>query len=250
MTAAPALALPLRREPAPAEPGGVYPPSGLGVAHLSSSAVLWPSGSPDYRYLLTRRWVPGPAMTWIMLNPSRADEVSDDPTVRRCVSFARVAGCSAITVVNLYAWRTRDPRELRQAEDPVGPDNDAWIRAALRAADCGPIVAAWGVRAEAARVQAVLRLLAGCLVQCLGATAAGHPRQPLYLPADTPLQPWTSTSSADALAPPHEWGPWTVASSEDQDEEGEILERCCLVCGADRLAPGPLALDCMGSRRA
>lgn len=149
------------REPAPAGPGGVCSPSGSGGAHPTGTAVFSP-GSPDYRYLLTRRWAPGPVMTRVMLNPSRADDVSDDATIRRCVAFARAAGCSTITVTNLYAWRTRDPRELQQVVDPVGPDNDAWIRAAVEAGAGGPVVAAWGARAEPARVQAVLQLLAGC----------------------------------------------------------------------------------------
>lgn len=178
-------------------------------------------------------------MTWIMLNPSRADETADDPTIRRCVRFAQAAGCSAIAVANLYAWRTQNPRELRQTADPIGPDNDAWIRAAVRAAAGGPVAAAWGARAESARVLAVLELLTSCCLQhplqCLGTTAAGHPRHPLYLPARTPLQPLTLTSTpGQAVALPHEWGPWIVVAAWDGDEE--IVERCCLVCGADELA--------------
>ena len=224
-----------QRKAAPAEPGGVASPSGLGGAHISSA---WFSpGSPDYRYLLTRRWGPGPVMTWIMLNPSRADGMVDDPTIRRCVRFARAAGCTAIAVTNLYAWRTPDPRELRRVTDPVGPDNDAWIRAAAEAAACGPVVAAWGARAEPARALAVLKLLADCFLQplqCLGTTAAGHPRHPLYLPTRTRLQPLSSTSAFSRTEVlPHEWGPWAVVSTWDGDEE--VVERCCLICGADEL---------------
>ena len=111
-------------------------------------------------------------MTWVMLNPSRADEKVDDPTIRRCVAFAYAAGCRAIAVTNLYAWCARDPRELRQTTDPVGPDNDAWIRATAQAAAGGLVVAAWGARAQPDRVQEVLKLLAGTPVHCLGATAA------------------------------------------------------------------------------
>lgn len=245
MAAAPVLVLPPAatamsgddaggREPAPAGPGGVCSPSWSGGAHPAGTAVFSP-GSPDYRYLLTRRWAPGPVMTWVMLNPSRADDVSDDATIRRCVAFARAAGCSAITVTNLYAWRARDPRELRQVVDPVGPDNDAWIRAAAGATAGGPVVAAWGARAELSRVQAVLELLAACSLQCLGTTAGGQPRHPLYLPARAPLQPLTSTSAlVKASALPHEWGRWTVVSAWDGNEE--IVERCCLACGADELA--------------
>ena len=94
-----------------------------------------------HRYLLARSWQPGlPVMTWIMLNPSTADAFADDPTIRRCVSFARREGCGGIVVTNLFALRATDPRELRLHSDPVGACNDQVIDAHA----CGTVVVAWG----------------------------------------------------------------------------------------------------------
>ncbi|MFD3920195.1 DUF1643 domain-containing protein [Streptomyces sp. NPDC058595] len=83
-----------------------------------------------YRYRLTRTWGPGPAAVMVMLNPSTADGTQDDPTVRRCVTFADAWGCGGLIVVNLYAWRATKRAELKLAPDPVGPDNDAHLRTA------------------------------------------------------------------------------------------------------------------------
>lgn len=143
--------------------------------------------SRRYRYALTRRWAPGRACCFVMLNPSAADETSDDPTIRRCIGFARAWGFSALEVVNLFAWRTHQPRRLLGAPDPVGPGNDRAIRAG--AARAGLIVCAWGAalqsswapaRGRAAEVGEMLRA-AGAPTRCLGVTKAGHPRHPLYL---------------------------------------------------------------------
>jgi hypothetical protein len=73
-------------------------------------------------------------LCWVLLNPSTADDRRDDPTIRRCLGFARSLGYGGIHVVNLFAFRATCPRQLRAADDPVGPDNDGFI---LRAAQ-GP----------------------------------------------------------------------------------------------------------------
>src|SRR5690554_6900188 len=88
-----------------------------------------------YRYTLTRSdygdapWLSmhEPRLLWIMLNPSTADETADDPTIRRVKAFTRRLGYSGLTVVNLYAMRSTDPRGLWAAADPIGPDNDRAI---------------------------------------------------------------------------------------------------------------------------
>ena len=158
---------------------------------LGSHAVF--NEARTHRYLLTRRWARwalGPAMTWIMLNPSTADAFADDPTIRRCISFARREGCGSLRVLNLFALRATDPRELRKHPDPVGPRNDQMIRSQPRSAFT---VAAWGADALAVeRGQEVARLLAATAVplSCLGVTSGGHPRHPLYIRADAPLIPW------------------------------------------------------------
>lgn len=154
---------------------------------MTGRAVLSPDGL--YRYALEREW-PRTLLDrdlgrvlFVMLNPSTADGLRDDPTVRRCVDFAQRWGYSSLTVVNLFAWRATDPRELALVPDPVGPDNDAWIRARATVAD--RVVAAWGARGDLlARDRVVLELLRGLGhdVRCLGVTRAGMPRHPLYLP--------------------------------------------------------------------
>lgn len=154
-----------------------------------AGAVLGAGGT--YRYRLWRRWGAGATVLFVLLNPSTADAHRDDPTLRRCLGFARRWGCGGLEVVNLFALRSTDRRGLRAVADPVGPENDRHIGAAAHRA--GLVVAGWGEpapdqRARAATVAA--RLLARVPLHCLGTTQAGQPRHPLYLPADTPLRPW------------------------------------------------------------
>lgn len=154
----------------------------------------WAKFSPDrcYRYELGRLWDDTlPSLVVIGLNPSTADEAEDDPTIRRCMGFARGFGCGSLIMLNLFAWRATDPRELRRVPHPIGIDNDSHI---LRAGVFWPpaiIVAAWGVHgALYGRAREVRRLLRTEDVHHLGLTKDGHPRHPLYLRADTPLTPW------------------------------------------------------------
>jgi len=90
------------------------------------SAVI--SGDGKYRYFLARRWgSTGKTVAFIGLNPSTADATLDDPTIRRCVGFAKFWGGSALHMVNLFALRSPTPASLRVASDPIGPQNDAWL---------------------------------------------------------------------------------------------------------------------------
>lgn len=150
-----------------------------------------------YRYSLTRSWGANPWATFIMLNPSTADGTEDDPTIRRCLGFARSWGLDGITVVNLFAYRATDPDDLAAAHkagvDVVGPENRTSILACTQLAS-GPIVAAWGAGPAALRqliAQRVRTLPSG--LQCLALTKAGGPRHPLYLPATATLTPWPPT---------------------------------------------------------
>lgn len=88
----------------------------------ASEAVY--SDCQTYRYALTWQWAPGPRLLWVMLNPSTASELVNDPTVERCERRARALGFGGFRVVNLFALRATDPRALRLADDPVGPGND------------------------------------------------------------------------------------------------------------------------------
>lgn len=145
-----------------------------------------------YRYWLLRRWDPGlPTAGFIMLNPSTADHEFDDPTIRKCVEFARTWGCGGIEVVNLFALRATDPKELgRFKGDVVGLDNDLNIGDVLTR--CKPLVAAWGnnvPRKLLDRVAAVKRIMveAGRPVHCLKKNQNGSPGHPLYIKGDAPL---------------------------------------------------------------
>jgi hypothetical protein len=149
------------------------------------SAVL--SACGRYRYLLTRG--EEPRLAFVMLNPSTADETQDDPTIRRCLSFAQREGAKGIEVANLYAMRSTDPRELVRALDPVGPENDEHLRDLTFRHRM--ILCAWGGMAGPARVRDVLNILSDGfepLIYCLGKTKHGQPRHPLYLRADTALE--------------------------------------------------------------
>ncbi len=135
-----------------------------------------------YRYVLWRGWDrANPAYAlFVGLNPSTADEGEDDPTVRRCVAYARRWGYGAVCVVNLFAYRAADPRVMKAHPSPVGPDNDRWLLGQAKGA--GVVVAAWGAGGtHRGRDQAVTRLLGGRL-SCLRLTRDGHPGHPLYLP--------------------------------------------------------------------
>lgn len=154
------------------------------------AAVISPCGR--YRYRLDRRWAAGPPIVWIMLNPSTADSSTDDPTIRRIRAFSQVWGFGALTVVNLYAWRATDPRELWQALDPVGPENDRYLAEAVSGVE---VVAAWGANARPDRITEVLALPGMGRVQALKVTKAGQPRHPLYLRSDLTPRPWENPNA-------------------------------------------------------
>lgn len=139
-----------------------------------------------YRYQLTRIWDDRlSTVVFVGLNPSTADANIDDPTVRRCVGFAREWGFGALILVNLFALRSTDPSGLYAARAPIGPDNDHWIR--LAGSNAELVVAAWGVHGELHGRGRYVRALFPRLM-CLGRTREGHPRHPLYLSKDTPLK--------------------------------------------------------------
>lgn len=150
----------------------------------ATSAVIDPTGA--YRYHLGRHWNPlfPKRCCFIMLNPSTADAELDDPTIRRCIGFAKRWGYGALDVVNLFAYRATNPQELYQVEDPVGPDNDRWIRTVTGSAGCSLVVAAWGAHRMASHRGNKIASLIDCPMVCLGRTKDGYPRHPLYVPAD------------------------------------------------------------------
>lgn len=143
----------------------------------------------EYRYELTRVWDGSKELLpFVMLNPSTADAMEDDPTIRRCVGFAKREGFGGLVVVNLYGLRATDPKRLWQHQDPIGPDNDRQL--SLVAVWAGMIVCAWGANPPQGRVDQVLTKLrgAGAQLYCLGKTKAGAPKHPLYIRGDQPLE--------------------------------------------------------------
>jgi hypothetical protein len=163
-------------------------------AQITRAAVI--SDDSLYRYHLYRCWNAAVhALAFVMLNPSTADGTADDPTIRRCMGFARDLGFGGMYVVNLYAYRATKPADLWKAPDPVGPQNDAYLtRVFAAAAAVGkPVIAAWGANARPDRVAQVLDLpLARESLQALGLTKNGAPRHPLYLPATARPMPYPS----------------------------------------------------------
>ena len=155
-----------------------------------ASAVF--SRDRRHRYTLTRTWDPaGPVVNFLMLNPSTADAFALDPTNRRCVGFAQRWGFGALVTTNIFAFRSTDPKGLRGAPDPIGPDNDEVIIAAARSADL--LVIAWGNHGSLhARGTEVLERLDHNAVtpHHLGRTRRGHPSHPLYLAGDLVAVPF------------------------------------------------------------
>ena len=157
---------------------------GLATASFSSDRI--------HRFRLSRIWDDSLArVNFLMLNPSTADAFQLDPTVRRCVGFAKLWGFGQLEVTNIFALRSTDPGALRSASDPVGVGNDDAIVAAANAATV--VVAAWGTHgALFDRASAVTKVLASAGVELhqLRLTKDGHPAHPLYLPGTCTPQPW------------------------------------------------------------
>ena len=144
-----------------------------------SGAVFSPC--ERYRYKLWRVWDPARPLgcvMFLMLNPSTATDAEDDPTIRRCVGYARSWGYGGLYVGNLFAYRATDPTELRRAADPVGPDNDRALRAMV--VQAALLVTAWGNHGAryGRRVQEVLGLVEQTLY-CLRPLSTGQPAHPL-----------------------------------------------------------------------
>lgn len=165
---------------------------------MTGSASFDPTGA--YRYALRRGTglgASGPggagarSVCFVLLNPSTADARRDDPTIRRCVGFARAWGLGAVEVVNLCAWRSTEPRELaaaaRRGIDVVGPGNARAVRRA--AGRAGLVVAGWGAWGGRLGLGGAMldRLAAWAAAgragraAVLGWTAGGEPRHPLYV---------------------------------------------------------------------
>lgn len=141
-----------------------------------------------YRYSLTRQWELGEhrPVCFIMLNPSTANACVDDPTIRKCIGFAKRWGFLGMSVVNLFALRSRNPRELLTAVDPAGEDNLLALKHAMRGAAL--VVAAWGSFIPFERDLWFRREFPDQPLHCIRVGQKGHPCHPLYMPyTDAPI---------------------------------------------------------------
>jgi hypothetical protein len=159
---------------------------------VASGAVF--SKDYRYRYLLTRGCGvehlsdKESFVLFIMLNPSTATAGADDPTIRRCIGFALRYGFRRMAVVNLFALRTTYPIELQRADDPVGRDNDRWMKRVAAKADT--IICAWGNHGGLRDRSTIVtkQLHQHRPLYCLGVTKQGHPMHPLRLAHDLKLK--------------------------------------------------------------
>jgi hypothetical protein len=150
------------------------------VDSIEYGAIFDTSGT--YRYSLWRAWSPyHPQIAFILLNPSTADEHKNDPTIRRCISFARAWNFGSIEVLNLFAYRATDYRELFKVSDPIGAENNRFLMQAVER--CSTVVLGWGTRGTLlGRDRQVMSLLARRNdLYCIGITRDGQPRHPLYV---------------------------------------------------------------------
>ena len=159
-----------------------------------------PSGG--YRYVLGREWAMPPGvecrfLTWLMLNPSTADHSVLDPTLQRVSGFSHAWGYAGFYILNAYAWRATDPRDLPRLDGrpnarAIGMHNDEQIAFWTGDRD---VVVGWGKHCYRDRVLAIHGILArpggARRIDCLGTNKDGSPRHPLYLPAATERRPWS-----------------------------------------------------------
>jgi hypothetical protein len=159
-----------------------FPTPGRPVV-VPPSAVI--STDQLYRYWLTRQWSDAPPLVWVMLNPSTADALKDDPTIKICMGRARRGNFGGIIVVNAYGLRETFPDVMLRHPGRVGPDNDQHVRRALwRAARRGgAVLCAWGGNIEPERAAAIYAILREEKVSplCLGVTKEGQPKHPLRI---------------------------------------------------------------------
>jgi hypothetical protein len=165
--------------------------------HGSPSGAIF-STCEKYRYVLWRRWGDAPPLAFIGLNPSTADASQDDPTIRRCIGFAKRFQAGGLVMLNLFAFRATDPSALVLFANPdhpeagVGPNHDEMIRPWMGL--CNKAIAAWGasVPHRSARPTVLSAMAVDTIggLWCLGQTKDGSPRHPLYLKKDATPSVW------------------------------------------------------------
>lgn len=162
------------------------------IEGCTSGALFSPCRT--YRYALWRHWDwqgYGNVVGFVGLNPSTADEQVNDPTIRRCIDFAKRWGYGGLVMLNLFAYRATLPQDMKAAVDPIGPDNNEQL--SYYQSQCGKLVAAWGKHgSHKGRQAGILDVLRGPLF-CLGVNGDGSPKHPLYIRGDTEPIHWPPT---------------------------------------------------------
>ncbi|MHA6324775.1 DUF1643 domain-containing protein [Roseivivax sp. CAU 1753] len=159
-------------------------------SHGTRSEAVY-SDCECYRYGLARQWSEAPPVLFVMLNPSTATELANDPTIHRCEQRARTMRAGGVQIANLFGFRATRPADLKTAPDPVGPDNDELLMRWHGSARM--TVAAWGVHGAYRGRAACFAHRMGKLWH-LGLTRDGHPRHPLYVPYATVPAPWDAAA--------------------------------------------------------
>lgn len=169
---------------------------------VDQQAIFSPCGT--YRYLLRRDWDDGRCIAWLMLNPSTADATKNDPTIRRCIEFSKRWGYARLIVVNLFALRSTDPRQLARNTDPVGPENDFYLKMAFE--ESREVVCAWGCQQHLTnpllkeRPRKATKLIPKFHpAVCLGFRKDGSPRHPLMVPYSQERLPYTVSPVQSSL---------------------------------------------------
>ena len=197
---------------------------------LSRGATF--SACGEYRYELTRRLAKGAGtVAFVMLNPSTADAYEEDPTIRRCLGFARDWGYRDVRILNIFALRSTDPQGLKHCIDPIGPLNDEYLRQYCTLEKATKVVIAWGTHGayleRGARVLAILREMRGNDggLYALSWTKEGHPGHPLYAKGDLePLLIGPLDGAQFTLPSPEEFARRLKEGAERYKEIAEAME--------------------------
>ena len=156
---------------------------------MKKSAVI--SDCEKYRYQLIRQWDDNKNLAlFIGLNPSIADDEIDDPTIRRCIGFAKRERFGGFIMANLFAYRATSPCDMKSAEQPVGELNEYWLEQSI--SSCKVVIVCWGGNDSHLNrhieVNELLKKHANNTpILCFGKTKAGQPKHPLYLASNTEL---------------------------------------------------------------
>lgn len=164
--------------------------------YLRVGATL--SDDRKYRYRLWRLWNDKPPCVFVLLNPSTADELKDDPTVKRCMARALREGFGGIVIVNLFALRSANPVALKSCDDPIGPENNEHIRQAVRGA--GAVICGWGNDGKLlGRGEQVLKMIRdeGATPLALKVNFDGSPQHPLYIGYAVEAKPMANVAQSE-----------------------------------------------------